>query len=146
MHKLSAFVIDPIIFVTVGNGALVQSTGSGEGTVNLGILSNSEYVTSNGASIHSLKDSFTVSTVIGVKADLSGYSRVRAATLRAYLLGSDPLRAIWMDGVRLSANPTIITKQTYYGIVSQHTLKIEVPASMPAGQLMDLIEMVITPN
>jgi len=33
-----------------------------------------------------------------------------------------------------------------YGVISEHVLKIEVPMSMPDGQMLDSIGVIYTPN
>jgi hypothetical protein len=135
-----------ITFLTAANGAPVQGLGTDEGMVNLGSVSNCSRPDEHGAQILPQKDSFVVSTRVGLRLDLSNATGAGTATVSAYLLRGDPLRTVWVDGVRLSTMPGIIARQVSYGAVTEHVLKIEVPRSMPAGQLMDLIGVIVTPN
>jgi len=135
-----------ITFLTVTNGAPVQSVGSGEGILNLGRLSNVARSDEHGAQIQPQKDSFVVSTKVGLRVDLSNSSREGTATVSAYLLSPDPLRTVSVDGVQLSMTPGIIARQVSYGAITEHVLKIVVSASMPPGQLVGLIGMIVTPN
>jgi len=81
-----------------------------------------------------------------VRVDLSDSRPARTATLSAYLVSSDPGRTVWMDGVQLSALPAIIGRQVQYGATTQHAVRILVPAAMPAGEVLDLIGMIVTAN
>lgn len=146
LYTRSEARVPSITFVTVANGATVHSAGSDEGTLNLGIVSNATRNNENGIRIQSQKDSFVVATRIGVRVDLSNSSHTGTATISAYLLSFDPWRTVWMDGVQLSTMPAIIARQVHYGATIQHAVRIKVPAAMPAGQVLDLIEMIVTAN
>lgn len=146
LYTRSGAKVPTITFLTVTNGATVHSAGWNEGALNLGIVSNATRNTENGVRIQSQKDSFVVATRIGVRVDLSNSSHAGTATLSAYLLSSDPWRTVWIDGVQLSTMPAIIGRQVQYGTTTQHAVRILVPAAMPAGQVLDLIGMIVTPN
>lgn len=135
-----------ITFLTVANGAAVHSAGLDESTLNLGTLSNVTRENENGVQIQSQKHSFVVATRIGMRVDLSNSSHAGTATVGAYLLSPDPSRTVSIDNVRLSLTPAIIGKQVAYGATTLHTVRIVVPASMPPGQVLDLIGVIVTPN
>lgn len=81
-----------------------------------------------------------------MRIGLANGHRAGTATVSAFLLSPNPLRAVWVDGVRLSMTPGIIGRQVSYGAITEHVLKIAVPISMPAGQLLDSIGVIVTPN
>jgi hypothetical protein len=135
-----------ITFLTVTNGAPLQLVGSGQSILNLGSLSNVARSDEHGVQIQPQNDSFVVSTRVGLRVDLSNSSRESTATVSAYLLGPDPLGIVSVDGVQLSTTPAIIARQVSYGATTEHILKIVILASMPPGQLIDLIGIIATPN
>jgi hypothetical protein len=146
LHERSERGIASITFLTVANDAPVQSAGLDHGILNLGVLSNSMRPNENGAQIQSQRDSFVVATRVGLRIDLSNSSNTGTVTVSAYLLSPDPLRTVWLDGVQLSMRPEIIARHVFYGAITEHVLKIVVPASMPPGQFVDLIGVLVTPN
>ena len=87
-----------------------------------------------------------MSTRFGLRVDLSNGHDAGTVTVSAFLLSSDPLGTVWVDGVRLSTTPGIIGRQVSYGAITEHVLKIAVPISMPAAQLSDSIGVIVTPN
>jgi hypothetical protein len=135
-----------ITFLTAPNGSLVHSLGSDQGVLDLGSFSYFPRAEVNGTEIQRHKDSFSVSTRFGLRIGLSNSHHVGMATVSAFLLGPNLLRTVWVDGVRLSITPAIIGRQVSYGAVTEHTLKITIPISMPAGQVLDSIGVIATPN
>ena len=117
-----------------------------QGILNLGTLSNVAQEDHNGTQIHPQKDSFVVVTRLGMRVDLPDSGRAGTATVSAYLLSSDPLRTVSLDGIRLSMTPEIIARHVSYGAITEHVLKVMVPASMPPGLLMDLIGVNVASN
>src|ERR1700734_25753 len=93
-----------ITFLTVTNGAPVRLVGLGQSVLNLGSLSNVAR-SEQGVQIQPQKDSFVVSTRIGLRVDLSSSCHAGTATISAYLLGPDPMRTVLVDGVQLSMTP-----------------------------------------
>jgi hypothetical protein len=135
-----------ITFLTARSGSPVHSLGSDQGVLDLGSFSFLPRSDVNDVKIQRLKDSFIASTRFGLRIDLSNGHGAGTATVSAFLLSSDPLKTIWVDGVRLSMTPGIIGGQVSYGVITEHVLKIAVPTSMPAGQLLDSIGVIVTPN
>jgi hypothetical protein len=135
-----------ITFLTAPSGSPVHSLGSDQGVLNLGNFSYFPRADVNGVNIQRQKDSFIVSSTFGLRIGLSIGHPAGTATLSAFLLSSNPLRTVWVDGVRLSMTPGIIGRQVSYGAITEHVLKIVVPTSMPAGQLLDSIGVIVTPN
>jgi hypothetical protein len=134
-----------ITFLTVPNALAVHSLGSEQGVLNLGSVSYFGRADGIGSDIHLQEDSFSVSTKFGL-CIASNSHRPGTATVSAFLQSSDPIKMLWVDGVRLSTTPAIIGRQIPYGAITEHVLKIVIPVSMPAGQLLDLIGMTVTPN
>jgi hypothetical protein len=135
-----------ITFLTVANGSPVDSLRSDEGLLNLGTFSCFTRADVNREEIQRHTDSFVVSTRFGLRIGLSSGHLAGTATVSAYLRSTNPLRTLWVDGVRLSMTPGIIARQVSYGVISEHVLKIEVPMSMPDGQMLDSIGVIYTPN
>jgi hypothetical protein len=134
-----------ITFLPSPNGAPVRSLGPDHGVLDLGSISYFLQPGVRGMEIQRQKDSFIVSSSFDLRIDFSSGRRADTATVSAYLLIPNPLGTIWVDGVRLSMTPGIIGKQ-HYGAIREHILKIAVPISMPAAQLLDSIGVMVTPN
>jgi hypothetical protein len=135
-----------ITFLRAPNGAPVQEAGRDRGTLLLGSVSNTARADHDGAQIRPQGNSFEVSTRLGWRVDLSDSKAAGSATVSGYLLSADPMRTVWLDGVKLSTTPGIIAKNVPYGTTSEHELKVVIPISMPAGPMVDLIGIVVTPN
>ena len=135
-----------ITFLTVTNGARVQDVSSGEGILNLGSLSNVARADEQGVQVRPQQNSFVVSTRVGLRVNQTNSGRSGMATVSAYLLSPDPLTTVSVDGVQLSMTPGIIARQVPYGAITEHVLKIVVSASMPPGQLVDSIGVMVTPD
>jgi hypothetical protein len=135
-----------ITFLTAPNGSPVHSLGSDRGVLDLGRTSYFQRGDTNGADIQRQKDSFVVSTKFGLLIALSNGRRAGTATVSALLLSANPPGAVWVDGVRLSMTPGIIGRQVSYGVTTEHVLKLAVPVSMPPGQLLDSIGVIVTPD
>jgi hypothetical protein len=146
LQARSEATIASITFLTVAGGAPVQNAGSDQGTLNLGLVFNTRRADAHGVQIESEKDSFVIAARVGLRVDLSNSGRAGSATVSAYLLSPDPSGTVSLDGVQLSLTPGVIARHVAYGAITEHVLKIVVPASMPAGQLLDLIGVIVTPN
>jgi hypothetical protein len=138
--------ITSITFLTAPNGSVVHSLGSNQGILNLGRFSYFARADLNGEEIQRQKDSIIVSTTFGLCISRSNGNRGGKAALSAFLLSLNPLRTVWVDGVQLSMTPGVIGREVSYGAITEHELKIAVPISMPAGQLLDSIGVIVTPN
>jgi hypothetical protein len=146
MRARPEMAIASITFLQVSTGVPIQRVGADQGILNLGTLSNVAQEDHNGAQIHPQKDSFVVVTRLGMRVDLPDSGRAGTATVSAYLLSTDPLRTVSLDGIRLSMTPEIIARHVSYGAITEHVLKVMVPASMPPGLLMDLIGVNVASN
>ena len=138
-------VIASITFLKIADGAAIELTGVNNAVLTLGSLSNTAQANHNGTQIWSQEASFAVSTRLGLRLDLSEPSR-RGTARGAYLMNTDLLRKVWLDGIPLSIIPNVISSHISYGTVTEHVLKIVVPASAPPGPLTDLIGVIVTPN
>lgn len=135
-----------ITFLTSPNGSPVHSLGADQSVLNLGSLSYATPAQVDHEETQRQKNSFVVSTRFGLRIGLPSAHPAGTATVSAYLLNANPLQTVWVDGVRLSMTPRIIGRQVSYGVVTEHVLKIEIPVSMPAGQISDSIRVIYTPN
>ncbi len=139
-------LIASITFLRLADGAPLQAHGIGQGILSLGTVSSMPHPSQAGAKIQRQDGSFVVSTRLGLRIDLSAPSRAGSATVSAYLLSLDPLRSVWLDGVRLTIVPGVVSGHLAYGSVTEHILKIVVSNSAPPGELVDLIGVLVTPN
>ena len=73
--------------------------------------------------------------VFGIRLDAANASEGATATLRAFLESHDGRSTIRVDGIEIGPVPQLINAQTPLGIVTTHTLEIEVPATVPEGAL-----------
>jgi hypothetical protein len=73
--------------------------------------------------------------VFGIRLDAANPSEGATATLRAFLESHDGRSTIRVDGIEIGSVPKLINAQTPLGIVTTHTLEIEVPATVPQGAL-----------
>jgi len=138
--------IPSITFLTVPNASPVYAQGADQAVLNLGSLSYFRPVDIKTSNAQLQKDSFLVSTRFGLCITLSNSQRAGTSTVSAFLKSSDPLRNVWVDGIRLSITPGIIGRQIPYGAVTEHVLKMVIPTSMPQGQLLDSIGVIVERN
>jgi hypothetical protein len=68
------------------------------------------------------------------------------ATLRAFLEYSDGRAVVRVNGITLGAAPTVIDAHAPIGDAIVHHIEIEVPASMPAGEVASAIRWEVTTN
>jgi len=69
----------------------------------------------------------------GIRIDAANATEGATATLRAYLETHDGRSTIRIDGITLGTVPSLIDAQSPLGVVTTHTIEIEVPASSPEG-------------
>jgi hypothetical protein len=135
-----------ITFLTSPNGAPVHSLGPDQGVLSLGGISYFPQPVVNGVAIQRQKGSFIVSSRFDLRVDFSHGHRRDTATVSAYVLSATAAGTVSLDDIQLSMTPVIIGRQVSYGAITEHVLKIVVPISMPAGQLLDSIGVIVTPN
>jgi hypothetical protein len=135
-----------ITFLTSEDGAPVHSLGPDQGVLSLGRISYFLEPDVDGVEIQRQKSSFVVSSRFDVRVDFSHGHRKDTATVSACLLSPTAVGTVWLDDIQLSMTPRIIGRRVSYGAITEHVLKIVVPGSMPAGQLVDLIGVIVTPN
>jgi hypothetical protein len=135
-----------ITFLTAANGAPVHSLGPDQGVLSLGSISYFLPPDVNGVEIQRQTSSFVVSSRFDLRVDFSHGHRIDTATVSACLLSPAAAGTVWLDDIQLSITPEIIGRQVPYGAITEHVLKIVVPTSMPPGQLLDSISVIVTPN
>jgi hypothetical protein len=62
------------------------------------------------------------------------------ARLSARLASEDPRCRIQVDGVRLSATPTLLDPSARLGAARAHIIRVEVPFAEPPGPFLSAIE------
>ena len=97
------------------------------------------FVNVTGSGSEAMIDAGSISKVtrrrFGIRLDAAGAAEGATATLRAFLESHDGRSTIRVDGVVIGTVPRLINAQTPLGIVTTHTLEIEVPATVPEGAL-----------
>lgn len=68
------------------------------------------------------------------------------ATLRAFLESHDGRSRIRIDGIALSTVPSLIDAQIPVGVVTTHTIEIEVPASVSEGAFASAVRWEVSTN
>ena len=68
------------------------------------------------------------------------------ATLRAFLESHDGRSIIRIDGIELRTVPTLIDAQIPIGVVTTHTIEIEVPASVAEGPFASAVRWEVATN
>lgn len=132
-------------FVPVPRGARVRSI-AGQGTLELGRMSYLSGATEDGVTIQRHGRTFTVSTRFGLQV---GDSTMHGtAKLVAVLTQLNPAIRVAVDGVRLSSAPEVIQMAIPYGVVTEHSLQMEIPTSMPdvAAQVANAIAFQVIAN
>lgn len=132
-------------FVPVPKGARVRSI-AGQGTLELGRMSYLSGATEDGVTIHRHGRTFTVSTRFGLQVgDPAAHG---TAKLVAVLTQINPGIRVTLDGVNLSSVPEVIQMAMKYGVVTEHSLEMEIPTSMPdaAAQVANAIAFQVIAN
>lgn len=132
-------------FVPVPKGARVRSI-AGQGTLELGRMSYLSGATEEGVSIRRHGHTFTVSTRFGLQ--IGDPATHGTAKLVAVLTQINPAIRVTVDGVNLTSAPEVIQMAMKYGVVTEHSLEMEIPTSMPdaAAQVANAIAFQVIAN
>src|SRR5216683_5398555 len=117
--------------VALPTGANVQAAGSGLGSLNLGHVSWAHQSQTFGTNHKKDKNSFTLTTKVGLRLDCSAADAGRMATLSALLQQSDSRYSILLDGVRLSQSPAVVSPAVSCGSTGEHSFQVDVPVTAP---------------
>jgi hypothetical protein len=129
-------VISPRVqAVALPTGANVQAAGSGFGSLNLGHVSWAHQTQAFGTSHKKDKQSFSVSTKIGLRLECSAADTGRIVSVAASLQQSDSRFNIAIDGVRLSTSPAVFSPSVLCGTTGEHTVEIGVPVTAAPGPI-----------
>ncbi len=116
-------------FVPLASGAPVHAVTGQVGTLDLGRISYMGGTDAGGIKIFRKKNSFVVSTVIGLR--VGPESPTATARLMGTVTEVSAASRISVDGVRLTISPQIIQMAVPLGPVTSHRLEIEVPIDEP---------------
>jgi hypothetical protein len=134
-----------IRLVSVAGGSPVIGGESADGTVYLG---NVSYFSSPHAraSRKKTENASTTTTEFGIELESPAAFTAGEAMLSAELAAPSANCAYFIDGIRLSTAPQVISPRVRYGMIGEHTLKIEVPQTAPAGPIRASIIWIVTPE
>lgn len=107
--------------------------GAGAATLNLGAVSAN---LTDGA----VRKARTTVVVRRVSVRVDGPAGTLFARLSARLASDDPRCRIHVDGVRLSATPSVLDASARLGAARAHTIRVEVPFAEPPGPFLSAIE------
>jgi hypothetical protein len=82
----------------------------------------------------------------GVRIDGPAGLSEGTATLRAFLESHDGRSTIRIDGIELGSVPKVIDVQAPFGVVREHTLEIEVPATVAEGTFASSVRWEVSTN
>lgn len=81
----------------------------------------------------------TIRKTFGVRLEASGSGEGVTATLRASLESHDGRSTMRIDGIPMSTIPKVILAHAPLGVVTTHTIEIEVPAEVAEGAFASAI-------
>ncbi len=116
-------------FVPLAGGVTVRSLTGQVGTLDLGQISYMAGASTAGVKVIRKKNSFVVSTLIGLRVGPESPSAT--ARLMGTVTEVSAVNRISVDGVRLTVSPQIIQMAVPLGPVTSHRLEIEVPIDEP---------------
>lgn len=116
-------------FSSAPNGARLNSGTAGQGSLDLGAASYGGGAFNPNVSIHKSQGRFVVSTRFGITVQENS-TGVTTATVMAALAIPEPSFVLRLDGIILKTTPQVIQGNTQLGVITQHRLEIEVPASV----------------
>ena len=99
-----------------------------------------------GGGSEALVDAGAMSKVTRKKFGIRIEGTAATATLRAFLESHDGRATIRVDGIVLGTVPRLIDAQIPIGVVTTHTIEIEVPASIPEGSFASAVRWEVATN
>jgi len=99
-----------------------------------------------GGGSDALVDAGAMSKVTRKKFGIRIEGTAATATLRAFLESHDGRATIRVDGIVLGTVPSLIDAQIPIGVVTTHTIEIEVPASIPEGSFASAVRWEVATN
>jgi len=111
------------------DGARLTGGTTGQGSLDLGAASYGGGAFSPNVSVHKSQGRFVVSTRFGITVQENS-TGVTTATVMAALAIPEPSFVLRLDGIVLGTTPQVVQGNTQLGVITQHRLEIEVPASV----------------
>jgi len=125
-------------------GGAVRTAGMGVSSLDLGHMSWVLESPGFGLTHTRDKDSFTISTSVGLLLDCPTADTGRRGLISAFLQQTDSRYTISLDGNALSTALAIIGAPVSCASTTQHTLQVRVPVSTPAGPINPTIGFQVT--
>jgi hypothetical protein len=144
VHLGPVVAMPTVEVVSTASGAIVDGAATGFGALNLGNISWARTNAPLGASHTKDRDSFSITTTIGLRLNCPAIVARRYASIAAILQQPDSRYVVFFDQIPLSAGPTEILPLASCGSVTQHTLQLKVPTSARAGPISANIGFQVT--
>ena len=132
----AAVVAAPTVTVlTAATGAMVQSLGTGNSSLDLGTISYYKGTSTPGESNQMQPGSFVISTRFTLRVDCPGSSAASQVNVTVSRLDAAASHAIAIDGTTLGFSPETLVTSMVCGSSAEHRLDVEVPRSASAGPI-----------
>jgi hypothetical protein len=123
-----------ITILSAPTGAMLQSQGAGNTTINLGPVSYFRGTSVPGETSHKNPGSFVISTRFAIKVDCPGNSSSQV-DLAVSRLAASASHSIAIDGIALGPAPQMLAPSMPCGSGGEHRLDLEIPVSTPPGPI-----------
>jgi hypothetical protein len=123
-----------ITILAVPTGAMLQSQGTGNASMDLGPISYYEGTSAVGETTRRNTGAFVISTRFGLKVDCPRNSSSQV-NLTVSRLDASASHAISIDGMLLGPTAQMLVSSMSCGSSGEHRLDLEVPVSTPAGPI-----------
>ena len=132
-----------ISILAVPTGAMLQSQGTGNASLNLGPVSYYKGTSAVGETSQKNPGAFVVSTRFALKVDCPRNSSSQV-NLMVSRLDASASHAIAIDGIPLGPTPQMLVPSMSCGSSGEHRLDLEVPVSTPAGPIDSTVAFTAT--
>jgi len=134
----------PIITIlAVPAGAMLQSQGTGNASLDLGQVSYYKGTSALGETSQKNPGAFVISTRFALKVDCPRNSASQVNLTVSRLDASDS-HAIAIDGISLGPTAQMLGSSVSCGSSGEHRLDLEVPVSTPAGPIGSTVAFTAT--
>jgi hypothetical protein len=123
-----------ITILGVPTGAMLQSQGTGNASINLGPVSYFKGTSVPGEARRKNQGSFVISTRFALRVDCPGNSSSQV-NLAASRLDASASHSIAIDGIALGPAAQMLAPSMPCGSSGEHRLDVEIPVSTPAGPI-----------
>jgi hypothetical protein len=132
-----------ITILAAPTGAMVESQGAANTSMNLGPVSYFKGTSAPGETSQKNPGAFVVSTRFELRVDCPGNSSSHV-NLTASRLDASASHAIAIDGIALGPSAQMLVPSMPCGSAGDHRLDVEVPVSTPAGPIGSTIAFTAT--